>query len=98
VGEGEDVKEDQVDQGNDHEDAEDAWEACFSEYLPVRNDDDERGEQESDQKRNGMVVRHAEVVGFGGLEIGLAHGPESYAGWGEESRWTLGLNACLGNS
>jgi hypothetical protein len=94
--EGQNIKEDQVDQRDDHENAKDAWKASLTEDLPVRKDDDKRGQEESDQKGNGMVMHHAEVIGVGGLEIGLAHGPESYAGRCGESRWTLGLKRRLG--
>jgi hypothetical protein len=86
LGEGENVEEDQIHERDDHEDAEDAWKACLTKDLPVRNDDDKSCQQERDEKGNRMVMRHAEVVGsVGGLEIRLAHGPESYAGSGEES-------------
>jgi hypothetical protein len=85
-GEGENVEEDQIHEGNDHEKAEDARKACLTEDLPVRNDDDKSGQQERDEKGKRMVMHHAEVVGVGGLEIRLAHGPESYAGFIEESR------------
>ena len=80
MGKGEDVDKNQIHEGNDHEKAKDARKACLTEDLPIRNDDDERGHQKSDQNGNGMIMHHTVVVGIGELEIRLAHGPESYAG------------------
>ena len=74
-GEGENIEEDQVHEGEDHEDAKDAGEACLTEYLPVRNDDDKRGHENKERDGEHVLVHHSDV-GFGRLVVLLAHGAE----------------------
>src|SRR5579871_2878387 len=74
-GEGENIEEDQVHEGEDHEDAKDAWEACLTEYLPVRNDEDQSGHENKEHDGEHVLVHHSDV-GLGRLVVLLAHGPE----------------------
>jgi hypothetical protein len=75
LGEGDDIKDDQIHEGDQHQDAQGARETCFAEYLPVRNDDDKKCHESNEHDGEHMLVHYGDV-GVGRLVVLLAHGPE----------------------
>ena len=61
LGEGDDIKDDQIHEGDEHQDAQGARETCLAEYLPVRNDDDESDDQGTEGHGKKGVVRSVDV-------------------------------------
>jgi hypothetical protein len=68
LGEGDDIKDDQIHEGDEHQDAQGAREACLTEDFPVRNDDDENDHESTQHEGEEMLVRHGDV-GFGRLVV-----------------------------